>query len=192
MYRFQIGGIPCSCSLLFPAVLLVLLLVDESGVMGCGVLAAVIHECGHLTAMFAFREKPYSITVSFYGVRVAWDPALLHTGMHEIIVALAGPFANLLCGAALCGLGNEPLRFLHIGLALFNLLPLFPLDGDTALRAILGSHVTNSNAYTIFEGVLYSVALVLGVLVFVRREHNPTLLFTTLYLITLRLFYKRN
>ncbi len=192
MCRWKIGGVTCSCSLLFPAVLLVLLLADDSGILGYGVLAALVHECGHLIAMLCVREKPQAITLSFYGIRIVWAYNSVCSGLTKAWVAIAGPLSNLLCAGLLCGAENAMFRAMHLGLALFNLLPLFPLDGAAALNGVLGERVTRSEGYLMAEYTAYILLILCGTAVMLMNEHNPTLFFTSAYIFILRLFYKRN
>jgi len=88
------------------------------------ILAALIHEFGHYLAIRCFGKR-------IRGVKVGISGALLETRdlspAQEFICALAGPLAGLLPlltirifpGVALCGLLQS----------LFNLLPVYPLDG---------------------------------------------------------------
>jgi Zn-dependent protease len=81
------------------------------------------------------------------------------TGMG--LIAFAGPFSNLLLASALALAFHFPLPlsfrgflmagvFANVGLALFNLLPLPPLDGFDVLMGIIGSFRTRT-AYNLFR-----------------------------------------
>lgn len=120
-----------------------------AGVLGKGLLAfavVLIHELAHVyTARYLgvhvsdVELLPFG-GVSRMGSEVVYEPA------HEVLVAAAGPAANLLLvGAGLflknLGLWEDELGafFLQCNLmvAAFNLLPALPLDGGRVFRSYL-------------------------------------------------------
>ena len=108
-------------------------------------LAAFVHECGHLAALRAFGIVVKRIDVLPMGAVIAYDDSLCPHSQTAWI-AFAGAGANLLAGAV-C------LPFLHslyamyffavnLALAITNLTPIETLDGGTMLRSLLmlGDH----------------------------------------------------
>jgi Zn-dependent protease len=98
-----------------------------------------------------------------WGKPVAFDPYnLQHPVRDGAWIAAAGPLSNLIL-ATLAGLAIRflplpppfaiyfllPLFSLNLGLALFNLLPVFPLDGHHILRAFLPR--SSRAAYDLFN-----------------------------------------
>lgn len=105
-----------------------------------------IHECGHAAAAGLLGCRVLSIQMlPFGGVAVIEDRGNLTAGK-EILIALAGPMQNMLMvGAALLilqlGVGDpEFIRYIIQGnmlIALFNLLPVMPLDGGKIVQALV-------------------------------------------------------
>ncbi|WP_059040909.1 site-2 protease family protein [Paenibacillus rubinfantis] len=104
-----------------------------------------VHEMGHVVAARMYGIKVLSVQMlPFGGVAVMEDAGDITAG-REMAIALAGPLQNLLLiGASLllhaAGLWDGPFLnyFIQSNLliALFNLLPILPLDGGKISQAI--------------------------------------------------------
>ncbi|WP_178021207.1 M50 family metallopeptidase [uncultured Paenibacillus sp.] len=104
-----------------------------------------VHEMGHVFAARMYGIKVLSVQMlPFGGVAVMEDAGDITAG-REIVVALAGPLQNLLLiGASLllhaAGMWDGPFLnyFIQSNLliALFNLLPILPLDGGKISQAL--------------------------------------------------------
>ena len=103
-------------------------------------LAAALHECGHLAMLSAFRVPVDGLRLGGLGAVIyARGAARLSYG-RELAVTLAGPLVNLLCAPLLAALSARCARdwgYLFAGahavLGVYNLLPIPPLDGGHAL-----------------------------------------------------------
>ena len=95
-------------------------------------LAAAVHEFGHLVAIKLLDGQLVSISLGFLGAKIHTGPL---TNKAEFLCAAAGPSASLmllfLCRLfprlALCGLVQ----------GMFNLIPLYPLDGGRMVLCLL-------------------------------------------------------
>lgn len=97
-------------------------------------LAAGVHEGGHLLALRLLGARVRGFRVGLLGAVLETDSAALsYPG--ELLAVLAGPGANLLL-ALLCR-RQAVLAGSSIVLGLFNLLPLPALDGGRALELLL-------------------------------------------------------
>lgn len=115
----------------FALLLALLLCLDPANLCLLFLLAAALHELGHLLCLRIFQ-------IPVYRLRIGLSGAVLNTGMmerkQEWKAALAGPMVNLCCGLFFWKL--DP-GFARISLLLggFNLLPIWPLDGGRILLA---------------------------------------------------------
>ena len=104
-------------------------------------LAAALHECGHLLALRAFHVPIEGVRLSAFGAVLHARGAQRLSYGRELVVTLAGCGMNLVCGVltawfSLHYVWVEGFVFAgaHILLCAFNLLPIPPLDGSHALN----------------------------------------------------------
>ncbi|HEX9941409.1 MAG TPA: site-2 protease family protein [Thermoanaerobaculia bacterium] len=114
-------------------------------------LSVVLHELSHSLVARTYGVEMRGITLFIFG-GVAEMPGEVPSPQSEFVIAAAGPAASFLIAAVCGGIGfvgrldgwAAPatavlvyLAFLNAGLAVFNLIPAFPLDGGRILRSIL-------------------------------------------------------
>jgi Zn-dependent protease len=160
--KWKVGiwfGIPIYIDIAF--VVLVAMCVLSTGSFFGGVLFAamvafsiVAHELGHSLTARVFGYPTMSITLSALGGCAALE-RLPKVWWQEMLVAVAGPLVSVILGT----LGllvvqvasiDVLARFasLNIGLAIFNLLPGFPMDGGRVLRSFLSWQLRNRSKAT--------------------------------------------
>ena len=107
-------------------------------------LAAALHECGHLLALRAFHVPIEGVRLSAFGAVLHARGAQRLSYGRELVVTLAGCGMNLVCGVltawfSLHYVWVEGFVFAgaHILLCAFNLLPIPPLDGSKVLAVLL-------------------------------------------------------
>lgn len=158
------------------------------GVIGFALLFVLVtlHELGHSFAAQYFGVSVRQIVLSPLG-GVAQLAEIPEKPIQEFIVAIAGPAVNvviaILMGVialgsslnignpilALSGLGGLSINSLfgfvfiyNIVLAVFNLIPAFPLDGGRIFRSLLAMRLEYSRATAIAAIVGQVVAVLLG------------------------------
>lgn len=121
----------------------------------CGwfLLSLLVHEAGHGAAMLLLGVPVRGITL---GIGGAVLPCGLCSYRQELWCAAAGPAAGALL--SLLVLRQQPeLAILSGGLSIFNLLPLYPLDGGRMLRAALLCRLEEDRVRKLLRSVRFVV-----------------------------------
>ena len=101
-------------------------------------IAAAIHECGHLLILRLCGAHVFGFRLSVLGAVLETDCARLSYG-RELAAICAGPAANFLAASLFAAAGNPypALSGANLALCAFNLLPVRPLDGGRALECAI-------------------------------------------------------
>jgi Zn-dependent protease len=110
--------------------------------------SVLIHELGHSVVALRYNVSVKSITLFIFGgvAQIAAEPP---SAVAEFFIAIAGPLTSFLLAGLFTLLetlfsgmtplfaGFKYLAYINLVLAIFNLIPGFPLDGGRVFRAIL-------------------------------------------------------
>lgn len=158
--------------------------------------SVVLHEYGHALTARRFGIPTRDITLYPIG-GVARLERMPERPWQELIVAVAGPAVNVAIAivlfVGLLATGNlswpslqvmdsgpllQRLMYTNLSLALFNLIPAFPMDGGRVLRAGLAMYLNYAMATRIAAGLGKAVAVIFG---FVGLFANPMLVLVALF-----------
>ena len=159
-------------------------------------LCVLLHEFGHIFTARAFGvTTPYVTLLPIGGVaqleRIPEEP------WEEFLIAIAGPMVNVFITILLVfvfGAQLNPsaagavestqismidrLAIVNLFLALFNLIPAFPMDGGRIFRALLATRFGYVRATEISASIGQFVAFALG---FIGLMYNPILIFIAIF-----------
>jgi len=156
-------------------------------------VCVILHELGHALTAQRFNIKTRGISILPIG-GVAQLESIPEKPKEELLVALAGPAVNVLIAGilypfvtfaqdigalnTLSSIGPKnffvALMSINLWLALFNLIPAFPMDGGRVLRAVLGFRLGHARATAIAASIGQVLAMAF---VFFGFFYNPFLIF---------------
>jgi Zn-dependent protease len=143
---FRAFGVPVKMHISFLGILAVIALTDISllGLYTAAIGCIVAHEYGHVLAARHFDTKCEVIYLHFFGGAAMLHPPPKPSLTQDWMVALAGPLVSFGLGAGFIGLfaliGIEFLLLLgvlNVFVGLFNLLPIYPMDGGRIYKAVM-------------------------------------------------------
>lgn len=165
----------------------------------CVFITVVLHELGHALVAKSYNIKTKSITLLPIG-GIANLERLPEKPSEELFVAIAGPLVNFVLALATyffisipsdseelavqlssgVNANNFFLNFyvVNFTLAVFNLIPAFPMDGGRILRALLSYRLERSTATTVAVRIGQFIAI--GFVIF-GVAYNPILILIGLF-----------
>ena len=159
-------------------------------------VCVLAHEFGHIFMARAFGVPTPDVTLLPIGgvsrlARIPEKPS------EEFLIAIAGPMVNVVIAfglVLLAGAHLDPARLatmespqvsfvdrlatVNLFLAIFNLIPAFPMDGGRVLRALLAIKLGHVRATEVAASIGQLVAFALG---FLGLFGNPLLIFIAIF-----------
>ena len=154
-------------------------------------LSIVAHELGHAFCARAFGYDTKRIVITPLGGYAQIDVEDFEGTEAEYYIAAAGPFVNFAIAGMLIPFAffniehTRYLMMLNAAIALFNLVPAYPLDGGRMLRCLL------TKKFGVVDGTLMSckVSYVISLLIMMLVLYCGNLLLSLLATVTVAYIY---
>lgn len=163
-------------------------------------LFAFLHELGHLLAGLLLGFKPKSMGINPLGFQITFQTKIeddnkeIEKGnkskLKKIAIFLAGPIINLIIAITFLFINQgivasrNNIIYSNLLLAIFNLLPIYPLDGGRILKEIIHIYKGKKETYKIMKNISKIMVIFLTILVsiLILYVHNIAFLFILAYL----------
>ena len=158
-------------------VILIFLLTRQLEIYCVLMLFAIIHELGHLVIGIILGFRPKRIELLPLGVSACFDMNLKNynqklecanvLALKKIIIAISGPITNFIIALvfaifdiSLFNLSTEFIVFSNLLIGIFNLIPIYPLDGGKVIKSILHIELGLRNSYK-YTYILSNVTIII-------------------------------
>ena len=128
-------------------------------------ICIIVHELSHIIVAKCFGSKFNNFEVHIFGARVELMELDELSDKEKLLIYIAGPAMNLFIFIIfyLISINYDDsifkvVRDVNLGLALFNLLPAYPLDGSRILEIILSKRIIYKKVSKIIAANSYLVA----------------------------------
>ncbi len=147
--------------------------------------ATLLHEIGHLAAIYALGGKVSSITLRPFGAVInRHENQTSYAG--DLIISLSGPFVNIICFIICFWIGTlGAFASASLILALVNLIPSKPLDGYCAIKSaslLIFSPIVTERICRGVSLVILALIWVFTVYMIIYANFNLYLLLTVTFL----------
>lgn len=183
---FHIAGVKVCAGFSFFVVLIIFLILDPTGAASMVVLSALWHEAAHIAVMRALGVRLVSVSLRAFGVGIT--TAGLNTGYAaDMLIAAAGPISNMFLGLAaffIFGARAQMFMLINMVMAVFNLLPVYPLDGGRILKGFAHRVMSEERARVLswWVSLLMLIPVFTAAIFLCVSEKNFSLLITCAYL----------
>lgn len=185
---------------------LIFLITRQIEIYALLMLFALIHEFGHFFMGLALGLKPETLTVIPTGFSISFKTKCENynvkikngnlLAIKQIIIAIAGPLINILIIFA-CYIYNlttnyttifntpiEAIVYANILIFIFNMLPIYPLDGGRIFKEIIHIFLGLKNSYILTNQISNIITILLTALssIYILIYKNIAILFILTYL----------
>lgn len=166
-------------------------------------LFAIIHELGHLAAGLILKFKPEEIKLTPVGLQIQFKVSVEEYKLNNVksytikkaIIALAGPLTNFIIATIMIAIAqiNIDLQYTYMFslivysnllIAMFNLIPIYPMDGGRVVKEILSIIFGKKRSYKITYMISKTVLILLtaAASIAILYIHNIAILIIIAYL----------
>lgn len=196
--RIKLFSCEIYISFFFAATITVLLATDRTGLLMPTLFAVLLHETGHLFAMWVLDCAPKQIKLIPASIQIT--SPITPRYRNDIIIALSGPITNIILFIVFylnfLGFKNDFSLYcaiINLAIGLFNLLPVLGLDGGTIVYSLIAKK-TNPDRAAVYLKIITAlfavITLAAACFLTVKGKINITLYIIAIYLAVIAIIKK--
>lgn len=174
------------------AIIIILIITKQIEIYVWLMLFAFIHEMAHMIVGLILKLKPKTFEIQPFGVGIIFE-SFENSERNKIIIALAGPITNILIALIFIFIKikvQTTIVNVNILLAMFNLIPIYPIDGGRILKAILTTKEGKERAETAINKVsnitLIIITLLSSILILVYKNIGLFIIIIYLWILVMK------
>ena len=157
--------------------IVIFILTRQIKIYGILMFFALLHELGHMLAGIILGFKPYSLEIMPLGLTISFKAKAENYNkkikkgtvltLKKIIIALAGPLTNIILilifyifDFKFLIIERESVIYANILIAIFNLIPIYPLDGGRIINGLLCIFYGRMKSY-IYTNKISNICIIL-------------------------------
>ena len=157
--------------------IIIFCLTRQIGIYGILMLFAFFHELGHLFTGIVLGFKPDSLSVNPLGLSINfrvcaqdYNKKILKgnvLALKKLLIAFGGPAVNFILvivfwaiDCELFGISQDIYIYSNLLIGIFNLIPIYPLDGGRILKNLLHIFVGLDNTYS-YTNLISNISIII-------------------------------
>lgn len=167
--------------------ILIFIITKQIDIYAIFILFTLIHEISHAITGIILGLKLRNFEVLPFGFKITFEEFKFYKKMQrkKLLVALAGPLTNLIIMVfAIIFKLHTDIIYSNLIIALFNLIPIYPLDGGRIVKAILNTKLTPQKSNFILNKISNITIIILTAVtsILILYIKNIAILFVLAYL----------
>ena len=148
------------------AIILIFIFTKQIEIYAWLMVFALIHELSHMFTGVMLKLKPTVLEIHPFGIQVTFE-SFEYTEIKKIIIAIAGPAVNIAIAVIYILIDFQQKNLLvnsNLLLAIFNLIPIYPLDSGRILKSFIQMKKGKKKAEDIINRISNIVIICITVL----------------------------